>query len=347
MNQNMELGLDTFGDITDGPDGKPLHAAQVIRNLVEEAVLADEIGVDFIGVGEHHRADFAVSSPEMVLAAIAARTERIRLGSAVTVLSTDDPIRVFQRFSTLNALSSGRAEVILGRGSFTESYPLFGYDLSKYNELFEEKLAAFAKLLDQQPIVYPQIENGRLRTWVGVGGSPESVVRAARYGLPLTLAIIGGSAKRFLPYVDLYKRALKEFGKDPQPIGVHSPGHIAETDEQAKAEVAPHYLAMMTRIGRERGWPPRGRDDFEREAGPDGAMYVGSPETVAAKIVRTVKDLGVARFDLKYSNGTLPHGRAMQSIELFGTKVVPLVRASLAESQADVSPQKHYDAKSL
>ena len=191
------------------------------------------------------------------------------------------PVRVFQRFSTLNAVSNGRAEVILGRGSFTESYPLFGYDLSQYNELFEEKLDLFVKLLDQQPVtwsgstrsaltnqtVYPPVETGRLRTWVGVGGSPESVVRAARHGLPLTLAIIGGSAKRFLPYVDLYKRALKEFGRAPQPIAVHSPGHVAATDEQAKEEVWPHYLAMMNRIGRERGWPPRGRDDFEREAG--------------------------------------------------------------------------------
>jgi len=343
----IELGLDTFGDVTFDSGGRLVSQAQALRNVVSEAVLAETVGVNAFGVGEHHRPDFAVSAPEVVLAAIAGKTERIRLGSAVTVLSTDDPIRVFQRFSTLNAVSGGRAEVVLGRGSFTESYPLFGYDLSKYNELFEQKLAAFVKLLDQQPIVYPQIENGRLSTWVGVGGSPESVVRAARYGLPLTLAIIGGSAKRFLPYVELYKRSLKEFGKDPLPIGVHSPGHIAETDEQAREEVAPHYLAMMTRIGRERGWPPRGRDDFEREAGPDGALYVGAPETVAAKILRTVKDLGLARFDLKYSSGTLPHELAMKSIELYGTKVAPLVRASLAESQAEVSPQRRHDAKSL
>jgi probable LLM family oxidoreductase len=343
----IELGLDTFGDVVFDAGGRLVSQAQALRNVVTEGVHAETSGVDAFGVGEHHRPDFAVSAPEVVLAAIAGRTERIRLGSAVTVLSTDDPIRVFQRFSTLNAVSSGRAEVILGRGSFTESYPLFGYDLAKYNELFEEKLAAFVKLLDRQPVVYPEIENGRLRTWVGVGGSPESVVRAARYGLPLTLAIIGGTAKRFLPYVDLYKRALKEFGKNPQPIGVHSPGHIAETDEQARAEVAPHYLAMMTRIGRERGWPPRGGDDFEREAGPDGALYVGSPDTVAAKIVRTVEDLGLARFDLKYSNGTLPHELAMKSIELYGTKVAPLVRASLADSQADASPQQRQDAISL
>src|SRR5687767_13732640 len=209
MAQTLELGLDTFGDVTAAADGTPIHWAQVIRDVVDEAVLADEVGADFFGVGEHHRADFAVSAPEVVLAAIAGRTKRIRLGSAVTVLSTDDPVRVFQRFSTLNAVSNGRAEVILGRGSFKESYPLFGYDLAEYNALFEEKLDRFVRLLDQQPIVYPPVENGRLRTWVGVGGSPESVVRAARHGLPLTLAIIGGSAKRFLPFVELYKRTLK------------------------------------------------------------------------------------------------------------------------------------------
>ena len=328
----IPLGLDTFGDVTVDKEGRSISQAQALRNVVAEGVLADQLGVDAFGVGEHHRSDFAVSAPEVVLAAIAGKTHRMRLGSAVTVLSTDDPIRVFQRFSTLNAVSNGRAEVVLGRGSFTESYPLFGYDLSKYNELFEEKLAAFVKLLDQQPVVYPPIEHGRLSTWVGVGGSPESVVRAARYGLPLTLAIIGGSARRFLPYVDLYKRALKEFGKEPQPIGVHSPGHVASTDEEAKEQVWPHYLAMMNRIGRERGWPPRGRDDFEREAGPDGALYVGAPETVAAKILRTVTDLGLARFDLKYSNGTLPHELAMQSIELYATRVAPIVRNAVNDS---------------
>src|SRR5688572_8628847 len=330
----IELGLDTFGDVTYDSNDRPVTQAQALRNVVEEAVLADELGVDAFGVGEHHRADFAGSGPEVLLAPIGGRTNRIRLGSAVTVLSTDDPIRVFQRFSTLNAVSNGRAEVILGRGSFTESYPLFGYDLKQYNELFEEKLARFVRLLDQQPIVYPPVENGRLRTWVGVGGSPESVVRAARHGLPLTLAIIGGSAKRFLPFVELYKRTLKDLGKSEQAIGVHSPGHVAATDEQAKEELWPHYLAMMNRIGRERGWPPRGRDDFEREAGPDGALYVGAPETVAAKIVRTVTDLGLSRFDLKYSSGTLPHDKLMKSIELFGTRVMPLVREAVDQPVA-------------
>ena len=218
----LEMGLDTFGDVVVDSDGRPVTQAQALRNVVAEAVLADQVGVDSFGVGEHHRPDFAVSAPEVVLAAIAGKTERIVLGSAVTVLSTDDPVRVFERFSTLNALSNGRAEVILGRGSFTESYPLFGYDLSQYNELFEEKLDLFVKLLDQQPVtwsgrtrsaltsqtVYPLVEGGRLRTWIGVGGSPESVVRAAKHGLPLTLAIIGGSAKRFIPFVELYRRAL-------------------------------------------------------------------------------------------------------------------------------------------
>jgi probable LLM family oxidoreductase len=347
----IELGLDTFGDVVFDDKDQHVTQAQALRNVVAEAVLADQLGIDAFGVGEHHRADFAISAPEVVLAAIAGKTARILLGSAVTVLSTDDPVRVFQRFSTLSAVSNGRAEVILGRGSFTESYPLFGYDLSQYNELFEEKLELFVKLLDQEPVtwsgrtrsaltnqrVYPPVENGRLRTWVGVGGSPESVVRAARHGLPLTLAIIGGSAKRFLPYVDLYKRALKEFGKPDQPVAVHSPGHVAATDEQAKEELFPHYMAMMNRIGRERGWPPRGRSDFERETGPDGALYVGSPETVAAKITQTVRDLGLSRFDLKYSNGTLPHEKLMKSIELFGTRVMPKVRESLVDSGYTVS----------
>ena len=340
MNDGIELGLDTFGDVTMDVEGRALPQAQVLRNVVAEAVLADQVGVHVFGVGEHHRPDFAVSAPEVVLAAIAGRTERIHLGSAVTVLSSDDPIRVFQRFSTLNAISGGRAEVILGRGSFTESFPLFGYDLAQYNDLFEEKLARFVELLNQQPAagaagtraapagrtVYPPIERGTLRTWVGVGGTPESAVRAARHGLPLTLAIIGGSPRRFTGLVDLYHRALEQFGKPPQPIGAHSPGHVAATDEQARTDLWPHYAAMMTRIGAERGWPPVTRQQFEREAGPDGALVVGSPETVAAKIAAVVRTLGLARFDMKYSNGALPHDTLMKSIELYGTKVAPRVR---------------------
>ncbi len=343
MIQAIELGLDTFGDVTDGADGKPLHQAQVIRNLVEEAVLADEVGVDFIGVGEHHRADFAVSSPEMVLAAIASRTRRIRLGSAVTVLSSDDPIRVFQRFSTLDALSNGRAEVMLGRGSFKESFPLFGFDLAKYEELFDEKLDLFAAVLAQQPVtwsgttrpplrnqsVYPKTESGRLTTWIGVGGTPQSVMRAAHYGLPLMLAIIGGDPRRFAPFADLYRRALRQMGKAELPVGVHSHGFVAETDAQAREALFADYKRMRDRIGAERGWPPLSVADFEREIA-HGSLYVGSPETVARKIAATVKALAAGRFDMKYSAGPLSHAKMMRSIELYGRKVIPLVRDMLA-----------------
>ena len=341
---SFPLGLDTFGDVTFGADGALKSQAQTLRDVVEEAVLADELGIDAIGVGEHHRPDFAISAPEVILAAIAGRTKRILLGSAVTVLSTDDPVRVFQRFSTLNAISNGRAEVILGRGSFTESYPLFGHDLSNYEQLFEDKLRLFSELLENRPVswsggsrppfeapaIYPTIETGKLRTWIGVGGSPESVVRAARYGLPLTLAIIGGSPQRFQPFAMLYRESLKRYGKPDLPIAVHSPGHIAETDEQAQNDLWPHFQAMMTRIGAERGWPPATRAQFLREAGPDGALCVGAPETVAKKIVATVRALGLARFDMKYSAGTLPHDRLMKSIELYGTRVMPRVRELLA-----------------
>jgi probable LLM family oxidoreductase len=343
MTHTIELGLDTFGDISDGPDGRPLHAAQVIRNLVDEAVLADAVGVDFIGVGEHHRADFAVSSPEMVLAAVASRTKRIRLGSAVTVLSSDDPIRVFQRFSTLDALSNGRAEIILGRGSFTESFPLFGFDLNQYEALFDEKLDLFAAVLKQQPVtwrgatrpplenqsVYPKTESGRLTTWIGVGGTPQSVMRAAQYGMPMMLAIIGGEPKRFAPYADLYRRVLKEMGKAELPVGVHSHGFVGETDAQAREDLFVDYKRMRDKIGAERGWPPLTSADFEREI-EHGSLYVGSPETVARKIAATVKTLGVSRFDMKYSAGPLSHEKVMHSIELYGREVIPSVRAMLA-----------------
>jgi probable LLM family oxidoreductase len=335
----LELGLDTFGDITAEPSGRALSHAQVIRNVVDEAVLADDVGIDFIGLGEHHRADFAISSPEVVLAAVAARTKRIHLGSAVTVLSSDDPIRVFQRFSTLDAISNGRAEVILGRGSFIESFPLFGFDLNQYEELFEEKLGLFAALATQESVtwegklrpplsnqrVFPPIEHGKLKTWIGVGGSPESVVRAAQYDFPLMLAIIGGAPARFRPFVDLYLKALQQLGKPVQPIGVHCHGYVADTDAQAQAELWPAYKQMRDRIGRERGWPPMQRGDFERELG-HGALHVGSPETVARKIAATAKALGVARFDMKYSAGALTHDKMMRSIELYGRKVIPLVR---------------------
>jgi probable LLM family oxidoreductase len=339
----LELGLDTFGDITVGVDGNPESHAQVIRNVIEEAVLADAMGIDFIGLGEHHRADFAISSPEMVLAAIATRTTRIRLGSAVTVLSSDDPVRVFQRFATLDAISAGRAEVILGRGSFTESFPLFGYQLSQYENLFEEKLDLFAALLEQGPItwkgttraaltdqrVFPPIESGRLKTWIGVGGSPESVVRAAKYGMPLMLAIIGGDPNRFRPYVDLYLQALGQLGKQVQPVGVHSHGYVADTDAQARDELWPDYKAMRDRIGAERGWPPMQRSEFDREA-DHGSLYVGSPETVARRIATTARALSLSRFDMKYSAGALSHERILRCIRLYGEKVIPLVCEMLA-----------------
>lgn len=344
MSQQIELGLDTFGDITAGPDGTPRSHAQVIRDVIEQGVLADQVGVDAFGVGEHHRPDFAVSSPDMVLATIAGRTKRIWLGSAVTVLSSDDPIRVFQRFSTLDAASNGRAEVTLGRGSFIESFPLFGYELSDYEKLFEEKLDLFAALLHNETVswrgatrppldnqrVFPPIENGAgragmLRTWIGVGGSPESVVRAARYDLPLMLAIIGGDPKRFLPYVDLYKRAYAQLDKPPQSIGVHSHGYVAATDELAREELWPDYKRMRDRIGAERGWPPMTRAEFDHEA-EHGSLYVGSPQTVARRIAATAKALSIARFDMKYSAGTLSHEKIMRCITHFGEKVMPMVR---------------------
>ncbi|ROZ99308.1 LLM class flavin-dependent oxidoreductase [Gordonia sp. OPL2] len=342
----MELGLDTFGDVTVDDTGAPLTAAQTIRNVLEQAVLADEVGVDFLGVGEHHRDDYAISAPEVVLAAVAARTRRMRLGSAVTVLSSDDPIRVFERFATLDALSDGRAEVILGRGSFTESFPLFGFDLSEYEELFTDKLSLFAALRSGLPVtwsgstrgplteqsVFPQLADPPLPTWIAVGGSPESVIRSASYGLPLMLAIIGGDPLRFAPYVDLYRRALTELDQPTDlPVGVHSPGHVADTDEQAREELWPHYRVYVERIGRERGWPPPTRIEFDRSTGPSGSLYVGSPETVATKIAATSKTLGLSRFDMKYSHGTLPHEKLMRSIELYGTQVIPRVRELLAD----------------
>ena len=345
----IELGLDTFGDVTVDADGRPLPQAHVLRNVLAEAELADRLGVDFIGVGEHHRPDFAISAPEVVLAAIASRTNRIKLGTAVTVLSTDDPVRVYERFSTLDAVSNGRAEVILGRGSFTETFPLFGYSLEDYDDLFEEKLALFAAIRDAdrtgQPVhwkgtvrpplegmrVYPPVERPPLSTWVGVGGSPESVVRAARYRFPLTLAIIGGDPRRFAPYVELYHRALAQLGSEPLPVGVHSPGHIADTDAQAREELWPHHEVMRNRIGAERGWPPTNRAEFDREIAA-GSLYVGSPETVARKIAVTVRALGASRFDLKYSAGTLPHEAMMRSIELYGREVIPRVRDLVGEA---------------
>jgi probable LLM family oxidoreductase len=340
---DVHFGLGTFGDVTHGPSGVPLPYADVLRNVVAEGVLADEVGVDAFVLGEHHRDDFAISTPETVLAGIATQTSRILLSSGVTVLSSDDPIRVFQRFATLDALSKGRAEVIVGRGSFTESFPLFGFTLEDYQVLFEEKLNLFSELLKETPVtwsgtirpplanqdVFPKSHSGSIRTWVGVGGSPESVVRAAGYGLPLMLAIIGGAPERFAPYVDLYYRALDQLGKPVQPIGVHSPGHIAKTDEQAIEEMWPNYEASFGRIGKERGWAPMTKEHYLNEV-HDGALVVGSPETVARKIARVVGALGLQRFDLKYSTGPMAHETLMESIHLYGTQVIPMVRDILA-----------------
>ena len=344
MTQPLELGLDTFGDMTLNAQGEYVSYAEQIRNIVAEAKLADEVGVSFIGVGEHHREDFAVSSPETVLAGIATVTKQIKLGTAVTVLSSDDPIHVFERFATVDALSNGRAEVILGRGSFTESFPLFGYELSDYETLFEEKIALFAEVIKEgktnwqgsirKPLVdvevYPKTEGGRLPVWVGVGGSPNSVIRAAHYGFDLMLAIIGGRPSQFAPFSGLYAQALEKFGRPMGRVGAHSPGHIAETDEQAMEELWPHWQKYVTIIGRERGWPPATRAQFEDGVSEHGALYVGSPETVAKKIAQNVKVLGLDRFDLKYSNGDLPHSQSMKAIELYGTKVIPLVHDMLS-----------------
>ncbi|OJU39425.1 MAG: luciferase [Microbacterium sp. 69-10] len=338
---DIEFGLDTFGGVTHDAEGNPVPHPQVVRDLIEEAVLADGLGLDFFGLGEHHRPDFAVSSPEVVLSAIAARTERIRLGSAVTVLSSDDPVRVFERFSTLDAVSNGRAEIVAGRGSFIESFPLFGFDLRQYEELFEERLDLLSQLLKEEPVtwqgntraalenqrVFPTTANG-LRTWVGVGGSPDSVVRTARYNFGLFLAIIGGPAARFAPYIDLFERAQDQFGVERKPVAVHSPGLVAESDEKARALTYDGWLAMRTRMGKERGWAPPAVGDFEREI-ESGALYIGSPETVARKIVATLNTLRVNRFDFKYDQSMITHQTMLDSIGLYGEKVVPMVKDML------------------
>ena len=337
--QHLEFGLDTFGDVPEDDSGTPVSYARAIRQVVDEAVLADTIGVDVIALGEHHRPEYSISTPETVLAGIAARTSRIRLASGVTVLSSDDPVRVFQRFATVDALSHGRAEVILGRGSFTESFPLFGYDLRDYDVLFEEKIELFTKLLEEKPVtwsgtvraplenadIFPKTESGHLTTWVGVGGTPESVIRTARHGFPLMLAIIGGAPKRFASYIDLYQRAAAQFGTTAHPVGMHSPGFIANTDEEARELHWPHYRVIRDRIGALRGWPPIRQEEYEREI-EQGSLYIGSPETVARKIARAVKALGVGRFDLIYTAGAQPISARMRAVELYGSKVIPMVR---------------------
>ena len=340
---DLKFGLDTFGDMGSDDQGKPLTAAQTIRNLVEQAQLADELGIYGINIGEHHRDDFAVSAPDTVLAGIATVTKNIVLGSGVTVLSSDDPVRVYQRFATVDALSNGRAEITAGRGSFTESFPLFGYNLNDYHILFEEKLELLVELLEEGPVtwsgqtraaltnqeVFPKTERGHIPLRVGVGGSPESVIRAARLGASLALAIIGGDPARFAPFAQLYHQALSEYGKPLLPISIHSPGHISETDEQAIEELWPHYQTMFGRIGRERGWSPMSKEHYLNEVN-FGSLYVGSPETVAQKMARAIKAVGAQRFDFKYTNGPIPQKQLMHSLELYGTQVIPRVRELLS-----------------
>ena len=343
----LSFGIETFGDATLDTDGRRLSHAQSIRNVVEQGVRAEEVGVDFFGIGEHHTDDFPMPAGDVVLSAIAARTNRIHLGPAVIVLSSDDPVRVFQRYSTLNAISGGRAEVILGRGSSIESFPLFGYDLADYEALFEEKTALFAQLLKGGPVtwdgkmraplfdqdVVPHLESGPFPTWLGVGGSPESVVRAARHGFGLMLAIIGGPPARFAPFAQLFHQALDEYGQLPLPVGVHSPGHVAATDEQAREEFWPHYLELISKVSKTRGFAVPTKESFLREIGPQGALYVGSPETVARKIATNLPALGANRFDLKYGMGDLAHESLMTNIDLYGTQVIPRVRELLAVNQ--------------
>ncbi len=348
IKSTVSFGLDSFGDLPVDENGKLMTHAAAIRQVIDEAVLADKLGIDAIALGEHHRSDFAISSPETVLAGIATRTKNIKLASGVTVLSSDDPVRVFERFATLDALSSGRAQVILGRGSFTESFPLFGYDLKDYDVLFEEKIELFAELLKEKPVtwsgttraaldkadVFPKTESGKIETFVGVGGSPQSVVRAARYDFPLMLAIIGGSPDRFVPYVDLYKHAAAEFGTSAATIGMHSPGFIADTDAEAAKIAWPAHKTNFDRIGRTRGWPPMAREHFDAEIA-NGSLYIGSPETVAQKIAASIKTLGVNRFDLVYGGGPMPASARMHMIELYGKKVIPRVRELLGETKRD------------
>lgn len=339
----IKFGLDTFGDMQIDDSGKPISAAQTIRNVVAEAVLADSLGIYGINLGEHHRDDFAISAPDTILAGIATQTKQIKLGTGVTVLSSDDSVRVYQRFATIDALSNGRAEITAGRGSFIESFPLFGYDLSQYEVLFEEKLELLVELLKEQPVtwsgttrlplnnqeVYPKTEGGAIPLRVGVGGTPASVVRAARLNLQLAIAIIGGDPARFAPFANLYRTSMAEFGHPLKDISIHSPGFIAESDEAAMEAHWPGHSEMFGRIGRERGWGPMSKESYLQEV-KYGSLYVGSPETVAKKMAYAIKEVGAQRFDLKYSNGPQPNSKLMKSIELYATKVIPMVRDLLS-----------------
>jgi probable LLM family oxidoreductase len=340
--RDIEFGLDSFVTISVDEQGRELGGDQVIRNAVEEAVLADQVGIDSFNVAEHYRQDMMDSAGVVILAAIAGRTQHIRLGTSVTVLSTQDPVRIYNQFATLDAVSNGRAQLVVGRGSLIESFPLFGYRLEDYEELFEEKLDLLTRLLRDQPVTWsgtfrspmvgqylsPPLPEGHLPTWVGVGGNPESVLRAAHYGLPLMLAIIGGPASRFKPFVELYKRALHEYGRSELPIGVHSLGYVGRTDQEAFDIEWPHWRDQFEDMSKDRGWAPPTEERFRAEI-EDGAVYLGSPETVATKIAGVIRNLGLSRFDLGYATGRVPHQQKLATIELYGREVIPRVRQLL------------------
>lgn len=344
----MEIGISTFVETTpDANSGKVISHAQRLREVVEEIILADQVGLDVFGVGEHHREDFAASSPAVLLAAAATQTKNIRLTSAVTVLSSDDPVRVFQDFATVDGLSNGRAEIMAGRGSFIESFPLFGYDLNDYHDLFDEKLELLLKIREFEKVtwrgghrpaidnrgVYPRPVQNPLPVWIGSGGTPESVVRAGQLGLPLVLAIIGGRPVQFAPLVELYKRAATQAGNDASklPVASHSHGFIAKDTETAADKFFPSTKQVMNVIGRERGWGHYDRSSFDAARSFEGALYVGDPETVAKKIIHLRKNVGITRFMLHCPLGTMPHEDVMKSIELLGKEVAPIVREEIAK----------------
>lgn len=339
----MELGIYTFVDLTADPEtGKKISPAERYQNLMEEVQLADQLGLDVFGIGEHHRPDLIASAPAVVLAAACQRTKNIRLTSAVTVLSSDDPVRVFQQFATLDLLSGGRAEIMAGRGSFIESFPLFGYNLDDYGELFDEKLRLLIKLRENEHItwsgklrasldnrgVYPRPVQKELPIWIAVGGTPQSVVRAASLKLPLALAIIGGMPESFVPFTDLYRKVSKEVGnnKNPLPLSINSPTYIADDSKRAGDEFWPHYETIFAKIGQERGWPPTTRHQFEASRSAKGALLVGSPQEVIDKIMYEYELFGHTRFLAQMGVGTIPHKQLMHSIELYGTKVAPVIR---------------------
>jgi probable LLM family oxidoreductase len=345
----MELGLYTFAETTLDPHtGAQIGAGQRLRDLLEEIELADQLGLDVFGVGEHHRPDFAVSTPAVVLAAAATRTKRIRLTSAVTVLSSDDPVRVYQEFTTLDHVSNGRAEIMVGRGSFIESFPLFGYDLNNYDDLFSEKLELLLALRDNDRVTWSGHHRAALKNagvfprpdrplpiWVAIGGTPQSVVRAAMLNLPMALAIIGGTPERFVPYVELHRDAAVKAGHTPPPeVSINSHGWIAPNSQQAADEVYPSYSEVMGRIGRERGWPSPSRAHFDAERGPHGAILVGSPQQVVDKILYEHELFNMDRFLLQLTVGTMPHDKVMRAIELYGTAVAPAVRKAVAATTA-------------